>query len=145
MECLTAQMALTSWNQTVLFPTVTLKHISSVYKVNIVLHESCSMTFFSYNFQFILGGSQDCLHRSLRCDDYENCDDGSDELNCDVQYNCRAPHKFFCKDTNICIDAGNYLSSGKILLNQVNSDKVCVEPGFCDESSDDYQYSYTDE
>jgi len=81
------------------------------------------------HFFCLQGGSQDCLHRSLRCDDYENCDDGSDELNCDVQYNCRAPHKFFCKDTNICIDA----------------DKVCVEPGFCDESSDDYQYSYTDD
>jgi len=95
------------------------------------------------HFFCLQGGSQDCLHRSLRCDDYENCDDGSDELNCDVQYNCRAPHKFFCKDTNICIDAGNYVSSGKILLNQVNSDKVCVEPGFCD-IQNDYQYSYTD-
>ena len=78
----------------------------------------------SHFFCFV-GGSQDCLHRSFQCDDFKNCDDGSDELNCET--NCRGPQKYFCQDTKICIDA----------------DKVCVAPGFCDTQSD-YQYSYID-
>ena len=61
----------------------------------------------SNNFEFILGGSQDCLHRSFQCDDFENCDDGSDELNCEVKNNCRGPQNYFCEETNICIEAGN--------------------------------------
>ena len=82
----------------------------------------------------------------MECDDFKNCDDGSDELNCDVKHNCRGPQKYFCKETNICIAAGNVFLPKFVWtgLNKMNSDKVCVDPGFCD-IQNDYQYSYLDE
>ena len=70
----------------------------------------------------------------LKCDGFNNCDNGADEIGCNSDHSCQGPDKYYCDngDDGCCIDSAS----------------VCLSSDFCkcnSDSQDNYDsYGYTD-